>query len=333
MIRCLRFFCCVCLPLLPLAGLAQQQTWRSADGQHSFQGEFVRLHNEVVTLRGTDGVEIQVPLVRLDSESQTRARAARLSPEQRRNLLLLHETPHYRVTFHNERNLMRFQQLENGNETPHPIVRLDLQHFETVNQIREFHQFVRMDAPLRQEGTTVIWRGRMANDVIFEFEFELGDNGVEFGYRREVPASLRDANLNQWIYFRLPAWLTWNEDTRKLHGPLAPQGISREEIPAMFKDFVFRRRGHDNRRLQNLDFTEVYAASAGMGRQSFIEIRGPFSQNGLEFSSPRREEEGSLGFWFYEGGRPAYMGFTITTRYPGGPDPRRIPGRFGIHSK
>ncbi len=185
MIRLIRFFCYVCLLLLPLAGHTQQQTWRSADGQHSFQGEFVRLHNEVVTL-------------------------------------------------HSHNTLMRLQLLENGNEVKHPIIELRAHNYEVHDRRRVGRYFQAMESPLKRVGNTVTWRGRMANNVVLEFVFELGNEGVEFGYRREVPEGLK-------------------------------------------------------------------------------------------------EDQGSMRFVFYEGGRPFYTLMQVRNRYPDGPTHDRIQGMFGIH--
>jgi hypothetical protein len=318
----------LCFLLSIGTGHAQQQTWRSADGQHSFQGEFVRLHNEVVTLRGGDGVEIQVPMIRLDEESRARAQAARLSPEQRQRLLLLHETPHYRLTLHSHNTLMRLQLLENGNEVKHPILELRAYNFEVHDRRRVSRSFQAMESPLKREGNTVTWRGRMANNVVVEFVFELGNEGVEFGYRREVPKSLNE-DVGLWVTTHIPAWLQWNEETRLMHGILAPEGVNHEQIPALFEDFGVQYRDHDSRRLQRLSFVEPY--SSGPGNLSFIRVDGPFSRKSLEFSGPRREDQGSMRLQFYEGGRPFSMGMRIRNGYPGGPSQDPSPGMFGIH--
>ena len=46
-----------------------ETTWYSENG-HSFQGLFIRMDAQSVTLRGMDGNEIEVPLAALDEKSQ-----------------------------------------------------------------------------------------------------------------------------------------------------------------------------------------------------------------------------------------------------------------------
>jgi ribosome maturation factor RimP len=48
------------------------QSWNSQNG-HSFQGTFIRMDAQSVTLRGTDGKEVNVPIAALDTASQNQA--------------------------------------------------------------------------------------------------------------------------------------------------------------------------------------------------------------------------------------------------------------------
>jgi hypothetical protein len=323
-----RMFLIVCSVLLMFHSPARQQTWRSADGLHSFQGEFVRLSRNTVTLRGADGVEIEVPLARLDEESQTRARSANLLPEQRRNLLFLHETDRYRLTLHSDNNLMRFQLLEDGQEVVHPVIQLQLRNFVMQGGRRVMHGFRTMEAPPSRDGNTVTWRARMQNEVVVEIEIELGDEGVEIGYRRVLPGGFRgDAGI--WVTVHVPGWLDWNEETRRLHGPMAPDGITHEQIPEFFRDFRVQHRTHENRRLQDLSFIDTY--NDHIFGLSFLRLSGPYSSRSVEITGPRRQEQGHMVLLFYEGGRPLYTRTRVGLTYPEGPDHTRIPGRFGLH--
>lgn len=52
---------------------AATQNWKDATGKFSVEAEFLRIEGDTVFLRRTDGVEIKVPLARLDANSKQQA--------------------------------------------------------------------------------------------------------------------------------------------------------------------------------------------------------------------------------------------------------------------
>ncbi|WFB35253.1 hypothetical protein P3T73_13895 [Kiritimatiellota bacterium B12222] len=72
----MNYICCVlCFLLMQVAVAAEVQVWKSTNG-HEFEGEFLELGPQGVSLLGGDGKTVTVPMAALDAASQAQAEQA-----------------------------------------------------------------------------------------------------------------------------------------------------------------------------------------------------------------------------------------------------------------
>lgn len=318
-------FSLLCILLLPAT--AQQQTWRSADGLHSFAGEFVSLQNNTVTLKGTDGVEVNVPLDRLDVESRTRAQTASISAS---GVLFEHKTDTYRLILTSGNTLGEIQFYERGQPIRHPPITINAQHHEIEGRTWRHQSIQELVGPIQRDGDQVTWEGRFVNGSTMKIIFDLKPDGFTFAYN--MNSNVEESKRSSFrITLSVPPLLTYNEDIRMMAGFLAPEGVPTDRIAALVEPFTLRHRGYRDKSTTTLNYAEAVEGSIS-GRES-IELCGPFASGSIEFYGPSSQENGSYHMWFYDGGRPLYEGIGIRTARPRDAKDSDMVGDFGIRFK
>lgn len=135
--------------------------WTSLNGQHQFEGAFVSLLGEDLTLKGADEKEVTVPLTSLNEESRARGLAlASGAIRLRDGFLWYYETPAYRLALFKGNTVAVIQFLDQGKAIVFPPIKLEMVHHEVNGTEFLYKGFTEMAAPLADyEGGRRVFSG------------------------------------------------------------------------------------------------------------------------------------------------------------------------------
>jgi hypothetical protein len=306
-------------------------TWTSSNGQHHFEGEFVSLAGEALSLKGENEKEITVPLSSLNPES--RAQGIALAAGIRTvkgQFLWYHETPAYRIALYSGTSFGVIQFLENGKGILFPPIKLSIMHQEVKGKDYFYKSFKEMAAPVSHEGNRVLWRCSFINGNEAECQIDLDTNGVTLDYRLIVK-NKSAPNLQIGVAASLPEVLTYDKEKEKYRGTASASDISYKQIETALKDYSLAYRGYGDRTSERFSFSDTKSGS--VNSREIITYKGPFSRKSIEFTGATDKNVGALGMWFYEGGKAIFTGSSVKFFYPKLPTGKMPEAQFKISFK
>ncbi|WFB36246.1 hypothetical protein P3T73_00525 [Kiritimatiellota bacterium B12222] len=293
---------CFCL-LHPLFG-QELQTWSSTNG-HTFQGSFVSLENQVITLRGDDGRNVSVPLSALDTESQVQGRKAQA--EAMANApVFTHQNRYLRFSLSPKTQWLQVEFLQGSTVLNQQSYDVSIR-FAEIRANNDWHEtgVKELYGKIEKNRDSVVMRLLMDNGVVLKFVVDLNDK-AELSYEFEVgvvPEGLPQLDFRTAMNF--PKLLSYNMETESYVGALSSSGIPFDGLERFFEGYevlVEPREGKGSKVLYSEKQTDEYRAKAFT-----VKIPGKKS---LKIEAPKSEAEGSMYIWFYNG-KAAFEGYNI----------------------
>ncbi|MDF3129591.1 hypothetical protein P0Y35_10335 [Kiritimatiellaeota bacterium B1221] len=285
------------------------QTWRSKNG-HSFQGTFIQLQNQQVTLHGSDGRVVTVPIDALDTESQVQARRTQ-SALTKDAPVFTHQNRHLRFSLYPDRTWLTLEFLAGPQVVINEKYNLNIRFAE----IRDGNNWRDMKVKevygkIEKTRNEVIFRLLMENDVVLKYTVDLDDKD-ELTYEFEaeiIPDGLPKLDFRSELSF--PKLLSYNPDSQLYLGALSSEGVKFDHLKSFldgYEIWVTDPEGKRSKIQYHEKQTQEYRGKA-------FTIKNPRKKS-LKIEAPKSAAGGSMYIWFYDGKAP-FEGFNILAHSP-----------------
>ncbi len=285
------------------------QTWRSQNG-HSFQGTFIRLENQQVTLKGSDGKEVTVPIGALDTASQVQARRNQAAAVKD-GPVFTHKNRYLRFSLYPDRTWLTLEFLQGSQVVNNQKYNLNIR-FAEIRAQNDWQDMKVKEVYGNIEKTRdkVIFRLLMENGVVLKFTVDLDDKD-ELTYEFEaetIPPGLPKLDFRCELNF--PKLLSYNSDSQLYQGALSSEGVKFENLKSFFNGYeilVTDLQGEGSKIYYYEKQTREY-------RGKSFTVKNPRMKS-LKVEAPKSAEAGSMYIWFYNGAAP-FEGFNILAHSP-----------------
>ncbi len=282
--------------LLPAQTL---QMWTSTNG-HSFQGVLVRMEEQAVVLKGTDGKEITVPLRALDQTSRSLAASEAILALEN-GPVFQHQNRQLRFFLYSGTKWLELEFLNAGSSIPKQNYQLFFSMSESIgvrkNKQIDIDEIVE---PVTMENGEASMRIRMQNGVVVKFTVELNDNKeLKFRYDTEEVTE-NHTKISLRVSMNFPALLDYDISSKSYKGPIAPKGVLFENFPELLENYNIRLDKNDNDTIMIPYHDKRSKGFRGQRITIFRDDNPP-----LILSAPKESADGSLNTSFYGGKSPA----------------------------
>ena len=223
---------------------------------------------------------------------------------------LVHETLAYRATFHGADSPLKLEFRNSGKPLVWGPDSLSIVFHEVRGQIFTPIHFDQLVHPLKLEGHTLLWKGRMKNGVIITIPFELTAEGFAFSYSLERPVATSLPDLALRLVLNFPPFARQeSEGSTNYLLPGSGNGIDLDEIPRAVRDLrleykTYSRGGKGRYRL-NDDYRGF------LGKVNEATVHAPDITSRFRFEGPKKDGEGYIDYWKYDGDSAVHKGFGI----------------------
>lgn len=279
-------------------------TWSSSNG-HSFQGTFVSMGAQSVTLRGTDGNKVTVPLVALNETSQEQARKAHQIAVKNAPIYT-HKNNFLRFSLYAKRMCLHIEFLDGNTLLNNEIYEVRLLLEEVVkNEPRKWIEIKEILGEPEVGRRDVTMRLLMENGVKIAFTVEVNDkNQVTYSVKtEEIPDGLPPLSLCTGVHF--PKLLNYDMETKSYKGALSKEGVNFADLPKFFEGYEIQVEDYNSKKV-TVPYYEKQ--THGYGGRKYTVIRR--EKKDFMYEGPKKRENGWFHISFYNGTSP-FEGYFI----------------------